>query len=1024
MIGVRFFVERPVFTTMMLLIAVAIGATAFLRLPVDLLPVIETPRLTVVTSHPNAAPAEIEDAITRPVEDVVSAVPGLEELRSTSAEGVSEVVMSFAWGTDLDAAANDVRDRLERILSDLPDEADRPRIRKFDTASSPILRVGVSGPIDQVSLFELADQRMRDAIQRVPGVAAVDIWGGRAREVQVDLDRHALRGLSLSVEEVRLAIGEANQRRSAGEVRRGVLERGVRTPGTFDTLDELRATRVGAGSNGAIALDRIAEVRDGGADETRIVRIQGEPGLRLAVRKQSDANTVAVASGVMKAVEDLRERYPELEFVVIRDQSDYIQRAMDNLGMAVVYGALAASVVLLVFLRSLAITLITASAIPISLVASFALVYFGGYTLNVMTLGGLALAVGLIVDNAIVVTENIARLRREEGLSAREAAVEGARQVAPPIVAGTLTTMAVFLPLAFARDLSGRLFEPLAAVVAFTLLASLLVALTLVPTLSARLKEEGQAAAKPRRSLLDRGYERVLGAALQARWTVVACCGLLMVAAFALMPRIGVEFLPDTDESEVGIFIEMEAGTRLDVLDRTMADLLPTVLRAVPEARAHVVSSGGSPVRAANPAEGSIRLALVPPGERTRSSQEIASALRAELAPMAGVDQRVWARGSAFRLSVGLFEDDDPLRVVVRGRDLERIEALAGEVQAGLREIAGITSVRVDRPAQIPQDSVRIDRARAADLGVSVSDAARTLETAVGGTDAGDFRAGGDTFPIRVRLADARSLGREDLLDITVPNSGGAPVALRNFAQIVPEESPSRINRVERSRSIVVSADYAGRDLGAVAAEARGVLSALSVPESYEVVLEGDEAERQEAFQEFVIMFLFAIALVYMVMACLYESLRDPLVVMMSVPAAAVGVVVMLWLTGTTFNVQTLIGILMLVGIIVNNAILLVDQSERLRRESGFTVMDAAREAGRRRLRPILMTTATTIAALLPLAVGIGEGSEAQAPMARAVVGGLTGGTLVTLVLVPVVYTLFHAERRSAERSGAVPVAG
>lgn len=1016
----RFTVPRPVFTIMATLIAVTIGIMSLSRLPIDLLPEITYPTLTITTEYENADPEEVETLLTRQVEQAVSAVPGLEEITSTSAEGLSQVQARFTWGTDIDTAGLDVRDRLDRIIDSLPEGVDRPRVRKADTSSSAVMVIGVTSDLDPLEVGQLVDQRIRQRVERVPGVAVADIWGELEREIQVRVDPDRLRAAGLSLEDVREAISQANVTIPAGEVERGRFDVRLRTPATFADVEEIANTVVDFRDGAVIRLRQIADVHDTHARISRIVRVEGEESVRIGVRKQTDANTVELSAGVHEELEQLRRDYPQLGFIVVRDSADYIQRSIDNVSRTIVYGGLLAVLVLFVFLRNIRATLVAATAIPVAVISTFALVYFGGFTLNLMTLGGLAMGVGMMVDNAIVVIENITR-RREAGESERSAAVLGTGEVAAAIVASTLTTVAIFLPMFFAEELAGVMFRQLAAVVAFALIGSLVVALTLVPMLMGR--------SVPRRrhtplidgigrffDRLDAGYYRALPPVVRHPWLTLGVAALSLAAAVVLVPRIGTEFMPAVDEGEIRVNFDMQPGTRLEVLDRQMRRAEQIAVDSIPEKVSWLTSAGASSYRASSPATGGMRINLVPVSQRERSSEEVAAQLREDLVGLAGVEVRVRARQGLFM--PGLSGGTESLVVELLGYDLDALGELAGEVERRIVDLPGITDVVLSRDQGSPQQLVRIDRDRAADLGVSVETIARTLETALGGSSAGEFREAGEEYRILVQLAGAELLGYEEILNLTLPSEDGDAVALRNVVTLEPDEGTVLIDRQDQQRVVKVSANIAGADLGSVVDNVQERIAGIPLPRDTAIELGGDYESQQDAFSELALSLLLAIALVYMVMACLYESLRDPLIVMFAVPFATIGVVLMLLATGTTLNVQSFIGCIMLVGISVNNAILLVDQSVRLHRVEGRRVIDAVTEAGRRRLRPILMTTATTILALVPLALGVGEGSEAQAPMARAVIGGLLSSMLIVLFVIPALYRLFHRDREPLPASG------
>ncbi len=1015
----RFAVHRPVFTCMATCIVVILGAVSLLRLPIDLMPDITYPTLSIRTEYENAGPQEVETLITRPIEQAVAAVPGVEEMSSASVEGRSDVRVSFVWGTDLDAAANDLRDRLDRVIPTLPEEADRPMLRKFDLASAPVLILGASSRLDPVQMQTLLEHDVRYRIERIPGVAALNIWGGLEREIHVNLRADRLQALAIPLDEIVARLEAANVTLPAGVVETRAMEIAIRTPGEFRSLEEIGATVAAVRDGAPVRLRDIADIEDAWSRVTRIVRVNGEPGVRLSVNKQSGANTVEVASRVLEELDRINRDLPQLRLRAIIDTSSYIRNAISNVAQSLLWGGAFAVLVLLFFLQSARSTLVVAAAIPISIVATFMLVYFGGFTLNIMTLGGLALGVGMVVDNAIVVLENIYRLR-EAGLGRREAAIRGAEEVSGAIVASTLTTLAVFLPVVFMQGMAGVMFMQLASVVGFSLLCSLAAALTLAPMLSAAVIPSTASGVKRSGCIerilqgLERSYLEILRRALRRRWVTVGGAVALFAGGVALIPLIGVEMTPATDEGEVRVYAEMEVGTKLALLDEAIRPIEAIVRAEVPEADNIITLLGGSSWRRSGSHEGQIRLSLKPQNQRERTSHEIAAALRTRLANIPGVEIRTRSRQELFVMRMVSRDNEETLEILVRGYDLATAEALSREVLRAVEATPGVTDARISREDGVPEKLVHVDRLKAEAMGVDVEDVARALQIELAGARAGAFRDGGDEYDILVKLKDAEHADLAELLDLTVTNAMGDPVVLRNLVTVAAATGPTRIEREDQERVVEVSGNIAGRDMGSVLADLRQVLEALPTPQGFSLTFGGDYEAQQQAFTELALAFVLALLLVYMVMACLYESLRDPFVVMFAVPMALTGVCLMLFLTRTTFNMQSYIGCIMLGGILVNNAILLVDHTNQLRRE-GLAMLPAIEEAGRRRLRPILMTALTTVFGLTPLAFGLGEGGETQAPMARAVIGGLVSSTLITLVFAPVVYSFIARKDLAAK---------
>ncbi len=1028
----QFSVHRPIFTIMVVMMVVVLGGISLLRLPIDLMPDISYPTISISCSYANAGPEEIEELITRPIEQAMSAVPGVEELTSTSVEGQGSVRVTFTWGTDLDTASNDIRDRLDRVAGRLPDEADRPTLRKFDLASFPILILGASSRLDPVQTRLILEDQVKYRLERVPGVAAVDIYGGYEREIHVSLDPAKINALAIPLDQIISQIRAGNVNIPAGTIEKGNYEITIRTPGEYTDLRQLQDTVIAMRQNAPVQLREIASVEDSWQRITRIVRVDGEPGIRIMVNKQSGKNTVDVARGALAELEKINREIPQIRIVPIIDTSQYIKNSIRNVGSSAAYGGLLAIAILLVFLRNIRSTVIIATAIPVSIIATFALLYFSKLTLNIMTLGGLALGIGMLVDNAIVVLENIYRIH-EGGEPIERASVDGANEVAAAVVASTLTTVVVFLPLVFMRGMSGVMFKQLSIVVTFSLLCSLAVALTLVPMLCVKVLRVDSPDGRARQTLnrrlyeasgrfltgLENGYKGLLHTALRHRVVVVIGATALLGGALFLAPYIGAELMPSTDEGEVRVEIEMEVGTRLDLLDRQFKIIEKIVEENVPEIRNVVTNVGGSRWYGSGGHTGDIRIALVPQAQRTRSSQQIADELRKKLGGIPGTMVRTRAGQGLFIMRMGTSEANKVV-VEIRGHDFKTADLMAQRVQEIINAVPGIADTRISRDPGGPEEQIVIDRQKAADMNLTVSRIANALQTILSGTEAGYYRQAGDEFTILVKLRDAEKADLRDILDLTLTNSDGQPVVLRNVVETVPRKGPVLIERKDQERIITVTGEVSGRDMGSVIAEVQVKLREVPVPSGFSIGYGGDYEEQQKSFNELLFSCILALVLVYMVMACQYESLRDPFVVMFSVPLAGIGVIAMLFFTGTTFNIQSFIGTIMLGGIVVNNAILLVDHTNLLRRRDGMAIREALEEAGRRRLRPILMTASTTVIGLVPLALGLGEGGEAQAPMARVVIGGLISSTLITLVFVPVVYSIFerHAWRTEAQSQG------
>jgi len=1061
-------VRRPILTLVIFFVVIILGAVSLSRLSIDLMPEITYPTISVVTSYGNVGPQEMEELVTRPIEEALAAVQGVEEISSTSTEGRSLVRMSFAWGTELDEAANDIRDRIDRVLDRLPEDIERPMIRKFDLSAFPILITGVASNMNARDLRQLTEDQVKYRLERVPGVAAVDIWGGLTREVHVNLKAAKLKALGISAEAVIAALRNENRNVPAGLYEKGTSEVLIRTQGEFTSIEEIEYTVVTMRGGTPIQIRDIAQVEDSWEEVRQLIRIDGQPGLRISVSKQSGANTVKVAEAANAEIERINRDLPQIRLIPLIDTSTYIKQSVNNVGRSAILGGILAIVILLLFLRSISSTAIVATAIPISVLATFGLMYFSGFTLNIMTFGGLALGIGMLVDSAIVVIENIYR-HREQGETPEVSAVKGTGEVSAAILASVLTTIVVFLPVVFIRGISGIMFRQMAYVVSFSLLCSLIVALTLIPVLASKFLRFG-AAGDPRRPCsvpaggsaegggpvaagagagaaqagipgrrpgglgwlrrafaaservicgIEDRYRRSLDWALGHRRSVIAITAVLFVVSVVLIRFIGVELMPTADEGEVRIDIEMAVGTRLEVVDRAVLAIEETVRREVPEMVSMLSRVGGGGWRSRGGHTAQVRLTLVPRAERRRSSEDVANELRRSLSGIPGVTLRTRAGQGLFLLRMGSSSGDN-ISVEVRGYDLKTAQGLAARVEEVVADVPGITDTRVSRQEGSPERVISIDRQKAADLGLTVARIGDALETAVGGTYASYYREAGKEYRILVRLSEEDRRELDDLLDLTVVNNRGEPVILRNVIKTAPEEGPVSIERKDQERIITVDANFTGRDMGSVISDIRDGLRSVPVPRDFAILFGGDYEEQQEAFRELLLGFIIAVLLVYLVMAGQFESFRDPFVVLFSIPMAIVGIVLLMILTATIFSMQAFIGCIMLAGIVVNNAILLVDYTNRLRRDEGKEMMEAIRLAGARRLRPILMTAATTVLALVPLSFGLGEGGEAQAPLARVVIGGLISSTLITLVLIPVVYSLFEGGLRPRHAAAAL----
>ena len=1048
----RLALRNPVFILMMSLMTVVLGFVSLRRLSVDLFPEINVPVIRVSTFYTGAGPADIEKSITEPIERAVGASPGVDRVESQSRQGFSSVAVWFNYGVNLDNAQFEVSQRVSQILNTLPLGIQQPFIIKFDITNIPVVQIAVSGDgLDERQLYDLAYNTIEPQIERINGVASANVGGGQIRELEVKVKRDALRARNLSILDVVEAVRESNLLLPSGHLKAGTRDYNVFSNTQVAKARPLGEVIVKSGAAGpgregaaAVRVSDIAEVEDGAQDQSEIVRINGQRGVYLRVLKQPGANTIAVVDAVRAAMPKLRGVPPNVKLAISFDQSHYIRSAVSALEHEAAWGGLLAVLVILVFLVSLRATGIIGVAIPLSIMATFVLLYFTGQTLNVFTLGGLALGVGRLVDDSIVELENIHR-HLGMGQPRREAVLAAAQEVAMPILVSTITTVVVFLPVLFLTGVARNLFMPLALTIAFALGMSFFVSRTVTPLLSlyALKGHLGEAErglpGRISRALtrVDHAYARSLGWVLRHRLiTVGAILGVFGLSLF-LKRFIGTEFFPDSDESQFAVNFKAPIGTRVErsevVAEKIEEAVNKTLVTNGKRTATTMIADVGLPLgrtaafsQNTGPHSGNVLVNLVPRSERKRSDVQAAEAVRGALRDaMPGTQVYFFIGGIVKRILN--FGSPAPIDVEIVGHDIEAGAAYAKQVLARLRPLDDtdhrpwLTDLQITREENYPELNVVVDRQKAGTLGLSEQQVAQTVLTSlVGNTQFSpipftDEKTGNEYF-INVRLDDEYRSHVDDMTDLFMKTPSGGMVPLDTIASIKRGSGPVIISRKYLQRIIDVTANVApGKDLGGASQAVQRVLDELPPPEGFTVRLGGQTEAQGQAFADLSFAAVLAILLVYMVLASQFKSLIDPLVIMFSVPLGVTGVFLALWLTGTTLSVNSFMGIIMMVGIVVSNGVLLVDFANVLRGR-GKPLIEATIDAGRTRLRPILMTTVATIVGLIPMALGIGEGSETNLPLARAVIGGLAVSTVFTLFLVPALYT---ALERFSKRSHA-----
>jgi len=1032
----EFSINRPITILMAVLGVVLLGVISLVKLPVDLMPETVYPTISVRAEYPGVAPEEMENLVARPLEEAFSSAPGVQEITSTSSEGQAFVRVAFGYGANLDEAANELRTRLDRRRSSLPQDMQPPTMYKFDVSQFPIMFLTVSASdMDPRQLRHFVEKQIQYRLERVPGVAQFTVRGGLRREIHVDLDLEKLRGLDLSLARVVQIVRQENLNRPVGPVREGQFEVLLRTQGEYQNLDEIRSLVVTTRNGVPVYMRDIANVEDSHEEVRQIVRVNGQQAVRLFVYKQSGANTVKVSDAVWEEIGRIHRDHPNVHVSSTGDTAEFIRAAIRSVRDNASQGAILATIVLLLFLRSVWSMLVLGITIPISVMVQFALMYFCGFTLNTVSFGALALGIGMLVDSGIVVLENIFR-HQEEGQPLRQAALIGSREVGMAIVASTLTSVVVFVPVLFISGMSAVTFKQLAWISAFSQFCSLFAALTLVPLLSSRyLRVHNKYEGRPGligdlyrwvgrlQQRLDGRYGRTIEWAVDHRKTVLLTAAVMFAVSLLLTPLVGVELQPETDEGEIRVELELEPGTRVELTDGALLRMSDIVREFVPETATIMTESGGGGfTRGSAQHSGELRVRLVERAKRQRSARQIVQTLRPKLMGQPGMVVRV-------RVSSGMFmrgsrqgsQGGDRLAVEIRGHDLGVLQSLANQVSKTMAAVPGIPDVQISRQPGMPEMLIRVDRLKAATMGLNVSDIAEAMETAIGGRRTSMFRQEGDEYNILVRLKENDRIRLAQVGQIPLATPLGRTIPADSVVAMRRQEGPVSIDRADQERIILVSATVGDRDLGSIVRDLDARLRQIPKPLGYEFQYGGEYEEQQKSFRELTFAAILALLLVYMVMASQFESLRDPFIVLFSVPLASIGVVGTLVLTNTTFNMQAFLGVIILVGIVVNNAIILIDYTNQLRRAHAYALRDAVVTGASRRLRPILMTMTTTVLGLLPMAVGVGEGSEIQAPMARVVIGGLMSSTFITLLLIPVVYMILEERAEGARVPQPVP---
>jgi hydrophobic/amphiphilic exporter-1 (mainly G- bacteria), HAE1 family len=1013
-------IKRGITFFMIYLLIIGFGLFSLARLRIDLFPDLTFPIIAVLTQYTGVNPYDIETTVTRPIEETVSSVENVKKVSSITSQGLSLIILEFDWGTDMNQAEIDARKNIDMIRDYFPDDVRQPIVFAFDPSMQPVEFLAVNS--DQYGLAELrriSEMEIEPRLERIPGVANAFTTGGLSREINVLVDPNRLQAHRFSIDFVINALRMNNMQLPSGFVDDKTMEFTVQTTGEFSSIKQIGNTIITNINGTPVRIQDVAQVIDGFKEQRQREYIDDIPSVLLMVSKQSDANTVQVCDKINKRLESIRKEIPKgVEIDHFWDQSEFINRSMSNLGQTAIQAIGLAFLVLLFFMLNLRSAIIISISIPTSLLVTFSVMDQAGLTLNMISMAGLALAVGLLVDNSIVVLENIFR-RRELGEAIIDAADKGGSEVSMAITASTLTTLAVFVPVLFVPGIAGELFKDMVITICFSLISSLIVALTLVPLLASRflVLRENMTNNPDETSGHNRGikfriskflsgvskkYSTSLCWAINHRKTVIAVIATAFVLSIVIFATSGADFFPHSDQGFITYRIDRAPGTSLDEMDRSMKQISKIIQDEVPEADMIRYEFGqgegfGALFGGGKSHSGELSIKLVKLSERKRRQLEIDEALKEKFKDIPGVEIKYQDQGMS-----QMFGEGD-IVVEIFGFDLTKSKQIADQVREIVGKIPGTSQIEISIEDAMPELKIELDRNRISDLGLSTAMVSQTISSNLLGTVASTYREGGDEFDIRVQLDKKYRQNKRDLENLLIVAPNSARVPLRAISKVISSKAPTEITREDQERVVKVSMMVTDRDLRSVTKDVEQEIKKVVLPRDYRLEISGMAEEQQESFMYLGIAMLVAILLTYMVMASQFESLLDPFVILFTIPLSLIGVALFLFVTGTNITVMALIGIIMLVGIVVNNGIVLVDYMNQLRNH-GKELIEAVQEGGETRMRPVLMTALTTILAMVPLALGLGESGENWAPLARSVIGGLLVASVLTLFVVPVIY--------------------
>ncbi len=1015
-------IRKRITLTMIYLIVIGFAIFSFSQLKIDLFPDIEFPVIGIVTQYPGVGPEDIENLIARPLEEAVSATENVKTVSSQVSQGVCIIILEFDWGSDIDQAEIDVRKRVDLARDALPEDATEPLTFAFDPSMAPVMFMVLNSPnLGPAELRQIGQDDIEPLMERIEGIASVETVGGLIQQVNVRLNPIKLAAHYLSPQDVVNSIRAQGGLLPAGKIETPTTNFSLRVLSEYKSVEQIKNAVLKYSGNKTILVKDVAIVENDYKEQVSDVRANYNQSVFLRLFKQSDANTVQATRNVRDAMPKIKNILPAgTQLNIVYDQSEFIMRSVSNLGNTGLVALIMAFLVIYFFLRNIRGSIIMALAIPISVIATFAVMMLADLTLNIVSMAGLALAIGMLVDNSIVVLENIYRYR-ETGDPLTDSANKGASEVGMAIIASTLTTIGVFFPVLFVPGIAGELFSDMVVIITFSLFASLIIALTLVPMLGSRILRIESEFKKKRlvrfkawvsnflENLTNR-YSRILHWSLYHKKTVIGLTALALIISIGLTRFIGGEFLPKSDQGFVQVTVNRERGTPLNETRLTVLKLEEIVKQKVPEVT-DVFALFGAPegIAALFQESGShainFRLRLKPMEQRDRSQFEIEDSLRTALEKIPGITYQF--------VDPGMFSGERAIEIKLFGFDLEQTRPIAETLKSKMEKIKGLVDIEINMKEGGQELTVIPDRQRLNDLKLSTMQVANIISTAIQGKVAARYREGSDEYDVLVKLDKPYRQQKEALANINIPVIGNPTSAERKvillgqIASIEQSNAPTTIYRENQERYVSVGCDLSGIDLSGARDKIEQIISDTPIPSNVQVIIGGTAEDQQESFFYLTIAFIAAIVLVYMIMASQFESLVDPFIIMFTVPLSIIGVFTALFITGTTLSVMALVGLVMLAGIVVNNGIVMVDYINQLR-DRGRNLYDAVEEGGRIRMRPVLMTAATTILGMLPLAFEWGSGSENWAPLARAVIGGLITATLLTLIVIPIMYVIFE----------------